>query len=164
MTITITNYRDLFANIRKRPRMWLIREDFASVVAFIEGCNQANAGTLLTGFQPWLVTQAGCLDNHVWWSTVAHLAESTGPKDVGDMDPDLDARTVESLFDLLDEFLELRDERDGLNRIFAAHEQWRRLREQNGCTATDAATCPTVSWPRAASRIRPDNPGLDNHH
>ncbi|MGW3891449.1 hypothetical protein ACWD69_22405 [Micromonospora chokoriensis] len=58
MTITITNYRDLFANIRKRPKMWLIREDFASIVAFIEGCNQANARTLLTGFQPWLVTAA----------------------------------------------------------------------------------------------------------
>ncbi|MDG4840286.1 hypothetical protein O7631_27480 [Micromonospora sp. WMMD967] len=164
MTITITNYRDLFANIRNRPRMWLVREDSASVVAFIEGCNQANAGTLLTGFQPWLVTQAGCLDNHVWWSIVAHLVEPIGPKDIRDMDPDLDARTVESLFDLLDEFLELRDERDGLNRVFAAHEQWRRSREQNGCTVTGTATCPTVRWPRAASRIRPDNHGRDNHH
>lgn len=164
MTITITNYRDLFANIRKRPRMWLIREDFATVVAFVDGCNEANARTLLTGFQPWLVTQAGCLDNHVWWSIVAHLTDPTGPKNVRDMAPDLDARTVETLFDLLDEFLELRDERDGLNRIFAAHEQWRRLREQNGCNATDATTCPTVRWPRAASRIKPNNPTLDNDH
>ncbi|MFI2709083.1 hypothetical protein ACH495_02980 [Micromonospora sp. NPDC018662] len=154
MTITITNYRDLFANIRKRPKMWLIREDFASVVAFIEGCDQANARTLLTGFQPWLVTQAGCLDNHVWWSIVAHLTEPIGPKNFRDMGPDLDARTVESLFDLLDEFLELRDEHDGMNRIFAAHEQWRRLREQDGCSATDAPTCPGVPWPRAASRIK----------
>ncbi|MGC4812281.1 hypothetical protein ACLQ29_17295 [Micromonospora sp. DT228] len=158
MTITITNYRDLFANVRKRPGMWLIREDFASVVAFVEGCNQANAGTLLSGFQPWLVTRAACLNNHVWWSIVAHLTEPTGPKNLRHMAPDLDARTVEALFDLLDEFLELRDEHDGLNRIFAAHEQWRRLREQNGCDATDAPNCPTVQCPRAASRTTPQQP------
>ncbi|WP_146017511.1 hypothetical protein [Verrucosispora sp. ts21] len=65
MTITITNYRDLFANIRKRPRMWLIREDFASVVAFVEGCNQATARTLLTGF------------SHGWWLKPA--ASTTTP-------------------------------------------------------------------------------------
>ncbi|MEV4479698.1 hypothetical protein [Micromonospora coxensis] len=80
------------------------------------------------------------------------------------MAPDLDTHAVGTLFDLLDEFLELRDERDGLNRIFAAHEQWRRLREQNGCNATDATTCPTVRWFRAASRIKPNTPNLDNDH
>ncbi|TCB87339.1 hypothetical protein E0H26_29030 [Micromonospora zingiberis] len=80
------------------------------------------------------------------------------------MPPDLEARAIETLFDLLDEFLELRDERDGLNRIFAAHAQWRRLCDQNGCNATDATTCPTVRWPRAASRIKPNNPTLDNRH
>lgn len=106
----------------------------------------------------------GCLNNHVWWSIVAHLTEPIGPKNFRDMDPDLDARTVESLFDLLDEFLELRNEHDGMNRIFAAHEQWRRLREQNGCSATDVPTCPTVSWPRAASRIKANSPTLDNNH
>ncbi|MET7805989.1 hypothetical protein [Micromonospora chersina] len=87
---------------------------------------------MLTGFQPWLVAQVGCLDNHVGWS-IAHLTEPTGPKNFRDMDHDLGARTVEAPFDVLDEFLELRDEHDGLNRIFAAHEHWRRLREQNGC-------------------------------
>ncbi|MFF5056545.1 hypothetical protein ACFY1S_25515 [Micromonospora sp. NPDC000663] len=151
--MTITDYRDLFATVRKRPKMWLIRGDFASVVAFVEGCNQANARTLLIGFQPWLVTRAGCLNNHVWWSIVAHLTEPVGLTNVRDTDPDLDARTVETLFDLLDEFLELRDEDDGLNRIFAAHEQWRRLRDQDGCGATEGHACPTVAWPRAASRV-----------
>ena len=57
MTLTITNYRTLFTNIRKRPGMWLIRADFATVVA--------GARSLLTGFQPWLVTQAGCFDSHI---------------------------------------------------------------------------------------------------
>jgi hypothetical protein len=144
--------------------MWLIRDDFATVVAFIEGCNQANARTLLTGFQPWLVTRAGCLDNHVWWSIVAHLTEPVGPKAIGEMEPDLEARAVSTLFDLLDEFLELHDEHDGLNRIFAAHEQWRSLRSRNGCSATDAPSCPGVNWPRAASRTSPSGSDDDQSH
>ncbi|MFG2167839.1 hypothetical protein [Micromonospora chersina] len=138
--------------------MWLIREDFASVVAFVGGCNQATAGTLLTALQPWLVRHAGCLDNHVWWSIVAHLTRTHRSQELPRHGAHLGARTVETLFDLLDEFLELRDERDSLNRIFAAHEQWRRLREQNGCSATDAPTCPTIPWPRTTSRIKPSSP------
>ncbi|MDG4827330.1 hypothetical protein O7635_36265 [Asanoa sp. WMMD1127] len=153
MTISVANYRTLFASIRERPGMWLIRPDFASVVSFVDGCDEANTRGLLVGFQPWLVTQAGCLDSHVWWSIVAHLTEPVGPKNVRQMDIDLDGRAVETLFVLLDEFLELRDQHDGLNRIYAAHQQWRSLREQNGCTATDATACPSVPWPRAASRI-----------
>ncbi|HEY3505416.1 MAG TPA: hypothetical protein VGN37_21860 [Actinocatenispora sp.] len=116
MAFTITSYRDLFANVRGRPGMWLVREDFASVVAFVEGCNQANARTLLDGFQPWLVTRAGCLNSHVWWSIVAHLTDPVGTKGFGDMPSDLDARAVETLFDLLDEFLELREEPDAPTR------------------------------------------------
>ncbi|AVT39129.1 hypothetical protein [Plantactinospora sp. BB1] len=152
MPISISNYRDLFADIRRRPGMWLIRADFASVVSFVDGCNEGNARALLTGFQPWLVTRAGCLDNHLWWSIVAHLTEPVGAKNVRDLGPELDARAVETLFDLLDEFLELRDEHDGLRRVYAVHEEWRRLRGQNGCGATSAPGCPTVAWPRAASR------------
>ncbi|MER7892194.1 hypothetical protein ABTX15_20480 [Micromonospora sp. NPDC094482] len=163
MPISITNYRDLFADIRRRPGMWLIRADFACVVAFVEGCDQANARSLLTGFQPWLVTRADGLDNHVWWSIVAHLTEPIGPKPFRDLDSDLDARAVETLFDLLDEFLELRAEHDGLNRVFAAHEQWRRRREQNGCTATGAPTCPAAAWPSPASRGKPDKPTLADY-
>src|SRR5689334_6809152 len=58
-----------------------------------------------SGFQPWLVTQAGCLDSHIWWILVAHLTEPVGPKKFRGMDADRDARAVETLFDLLDEFL-----------------------------------------------------------
>jgi hypothetical protein len=133
--------------------MWLIRDDFTSIVAFVTGCNEANARTLLDGFQPWLVTRAGCLDNHVWWSIVAYLTEPVGAKNLREMSPELDARIVATLFDLLDEFFELRAECDGLSRIFAAHQEWVRLRHENGCEASGKPNCPTVRWPRAASRL-----------
>jgi hypothetical protein len=58
---------------------------------------------LLTGFQPWPVTQADCLDSNIWWSTIAHLTEPVGAENCRDMDLDLDARAVETLFDALDE-------------------------------------------------------------
>jgi hypothetical protein len=126
--VNINSYRQLFTNIRLRPGMWLVRDDFACVVAFVDGCNEANARTLLTGFREWLVTRAGRGDNLVWWSLVAHLTEPVGSKNTSTMDADLDARAVATLFELLDEFLELRDEHDGLRRIFAAYEDCRRAR------------------------------------
>lgn len=158
VALTISSYRELFASVRKRPGMWLVRGDFACVVAFVDGCNEGNARTLLDGFQPWLVTRAGCLDNHVWWSIVAHLTKPVGVKKFREMSPELDARVVATLFDLLDEFLELRDEHDGLKRIFAAHEQWVQLRRQNSCVATGKPACPVVPWPRPASRLDEPSP------
>jgi hypothetical protein len=46
--------------------MWLLCSDFATVVAFVAGYDEAHSRTLLTGFREWLVRQAGCYDNHVW--------------------------------------------------------------------------------------------------
>ncbi|MFF4779379.1 hypothetical protein ACFY05_41850 [Microtetraspora fusca] len=111
--------------------MYLPRADFTSVVAFVEGCNHGNAGALLTGFREWLVTRVGCGNNLVWWSLVLRLTEPEGPKSARDMDPDTDARAVETLLQCLDDFLALRQEHDGLlssrgNRAEAA---------QPGCTA-----------------------------
>ncbi|GAB4054465.1 hypothetical protein [Catellatospora paridis] len=151
MRIGVENHRNLIAEVRKRPGMWLIRPDFASVVAFVTGCDEANA-SLLTGFREWLVTQVGSGDNHVWWSLVAHLTEPAGPKNFHQMEPALDTRAVETLFDLLDEFLELRQERDGLRRIYAAYERWHQQSDQPDCGATAEPSHPNVAWPRASSR------------
>jgi hypothetical protein len=153
VAININSYRELFTNIRLRPGMWLIRPDFACVVAFVDGCNEANARTLFTGFHEWLVTRAGRGDNHTWWSLIQDLTEPVGPKYISTMPADLDARMVATLFDMLDEFLELREERDGLRRIFAAYEHWRRAQDEDGCLT--AETAPTTEWPRAASRRTP---------
>lgn len=151
VAININSYRELFTNIRLRPRMWLIRDDFATVVAFIDGCNEANARTLLTGLREWLVTRADGGDNWVWWGLVAHLTEPVGAKNISAIEADLDARLVANLFDMLDEFLELRAERDGLRRIFAAYEDWHRIRHEHAGLTADPG--PATEWPRAASRL-----------
>ncbi|MEV4494604.1 hypothetical protein AB0J84_02725 [Micromonospora arborensis] len=150
MPVMVTNYRDLFASVARRPRMYLLRDDFPTTVAYIEGCDQGNAHRLLSGFREWLLTQVGCGDNHVWWSLVLRLAVTTGQAP-DDLSPDNDAKAKETLFRLLDEFLELIDERDGLSRIYAAYDAWRAARTEHGCQATDEPSCPRVDWPRAAS-------------
>ena len=60
------------------------------MVAFIEGCNQANAGSLPTGFREWLVTKAGCGNELVWWALTGHRTEPVGRKSVHDMTPEQD--------------------------------------------------------------------------
>jgi hypothetical protein len=152
MPITISNYRELLANLRKRPLMYLIREDFATVAAHIDGYDLGHNHALLTGFREWLVTQVGCNDQHVWWSLVAQLTPPAGHKSIRTWDAETDALAVETLFDLIDEFLELRDEHDGMLRIYAAYGKWRDLRKAHGCLASSADACPIVEWPRSKSR------------
>jgi hypothetical protein len=150
--IVFEHYRELFASVRKRPLMYLPRADYASVVAFIMGCDEGTSRMLLTGFREWLVTRVGCGDHLVWWSLAARLTEPVGPKNIREMNPELDARTVETLFELLDEFLALRQEEDGLPRIYAAHEAWIEARRRDHCQESGASTCPAVHWPRPAAR------------
>lgn len=147
------SYRQLFALVAARPRMYVARDDFATLVAYVEGCHQGSARTLLTGFREWLVTQAGCGDNLVWWSLVLKIALPDSAEDAGNLSPDANAAAKQVMFQLLDEFLELCDERDGLSRIFAAHQQCLAGRTSNGCVASGQPSCPAVAWPRPRSQI-----------
>ncbi|WP_204060477.1 hypothetical protein [Microbispora corallina] len=138
----------MFAAVRKRPLVFLPRADFAGIVSFVEGCDHGNARALLTGFREWLVTRVGCGNNLVWWSLVLRLTEPDGPKNACDLDPAADARAVGTLFDCLDDFLALRQEHDGLRRIYTAYQAWLDSRALNGCLESGAAECPKVEWPR----------------
>src|SRR5688572_13863726 len=68
-----------------------------------------------------------------------------------DLPTDSDAKAKQTLFQLLDEFLELAGEDDGLHRIYAAHEQWRTAHAEHGCQAADGPGCPRVDRPWAKS-------------
>jgi hypothetical protein len=152
MTVSVGSYRELFALVAARPRMYLMRDDFPTAVAYVEGCDQGNARSLLAGFREWLITRAGCGDNLVWWALVLKLALPESTDAPGNLTPENDTVAKRTLFRLLDEFLELRDEHDGLPRIYAAYQQWRTVRTDNGCTASGQPACPAVSWPRPRSR------------
>ncbi|WFE28241.1 hypothetical protein O7623_03235 [Solwaraspora sp. WMMD791] len=100
----IGSYRELFALVAVRPRMYLMRDDLPTSVAYVEGCDQGNARSLLGGFREWLVTQAGRGDNLVWWALVFELALPELAVDPGNLTPENDMVAKQTLFRLLDEF------------------------------------------------------------
>jgi hypothetical protein len=76
---------------------------FETVVAFVLGCDAGNQTGLLVGFHEWLTLKLRDMDNLIWWSQVLHIAFPEGvpdPKSHSD-----NAQAVNTLFDLLDEFL-----------------------------------------------------------
>jgi hypothetical protein len=92
VAVTITNYRELFAAVAKRSRMYLIREDFPTAVACIEGCDQGNAQAVLTGFREWRLTQVGCRDNTVRRSPVLRLPAPDRAEPPAVLAPGIDAQ------------------------------------------------------------------------
>ncbi|MEE6261261.1 hypothetical protein [Plantactinospora sonchi] len=144
---TVQRYRELFALVRKRPLMYLVRADYSSAVAFVLGCHVAEEA-VLTGFREWLVTRVGCGSNLTWWSLILRLTDPVGPKNARELDPESDGKAFEALFSLLDEFLALRAEPDGLQRIYRAYDDWIQLRHTHGCDATGAPSCSVVDAPR----------------
>ena len=81
--------------------MYLPRDDYFTVVAFVEGCDQ---GMILVA--AWVPRVAGhkngCGDNLVWWALVRNLAGQDQPELVSDMTAEHDSAAVAVLFALLD--------------------------------------------------------------
>ena len=98
----------------------------------IDGCDQGNARGLLAGFLEWLVLQVGCGDNPVWLEP-GPAPCLHGGQPPGDLPTDVDAKAKQTLFRLLDEFLELAAEHDGLHRVYATYHAWRTERAEHGC-------------------------------
>ncbi len=129
--------------------MYLIRADFPEVVAFVLGCDLGSAG-LLTGFREWLMTRAGGGSNWTWWALVLRLVDPVNDPSPRDLTPEMDEQAVAMLFDCLDDFLRLREEKDGLRRIYAAYEAW--LAAPSGEDKQASAQ----SWPRPRDTVRYD--------
>jgi hypothetical protein len=60
------NYRELFADVRRRPGMFGMDGTFHNLTTFVRGCEAGNDWQLLTGFREWLVTRVDGGDNFVW--------------------------------------------------------------------------------------------------
>lgn len=102
---------------------------FHDFTVFVRGCEAGNDWQLLAGFREWLVTRCGGADNFVWEALVLRLAFADRPEEPtpGDLakDPALDEVAVGKLFELLDEFLQLRSEHRGVAKIFGEYWRWR---------------------------------------
>ena len=112
--------------VRRRPGMFVTPLTFDCVVAFLTGYDIALSDGFLVGFREWLITRLDYGNNLAWPGLVEKMLE-------GEMIPKDESRSIERQFALLDEFIDVRDSRDGLRRIFVEYEQW--LHRQDWYTA-----------------------------
>jgi hypothetical protein len=105
------------ARIKDRPGMYLRVNTFDVVVSFIDGYNAAVSGGLLVGLREWLIVRIDGANNLAWSELV--LFALGNPEVRGDQ-----AALINGLFDILEEFMAVREGPDGLRRIYAAYEKW----------------------------------------
>ncbi len=118
-------HTEAFDGLRNRPEMFVHRNDFSSVAAFVDGYNSACDGGPLCGFREWLALRANCGSNWTWSALVLHLAgaiEHSGQS----LKPEHESAAIDALFSLFEQFSMERAGPDGLSRIFAAYDAWRR--------------------------------------
>jgi hypothetical protein len=117
----VRHYRDLLTAVRQRPSMHGLDGTYATMTAFVLGCDAGSSGGMLTGFREWLVVRLDNGNNLSWPALIRHLAPQgwTHP-----LTPGADAEAVTALFDLLEEFLEQREQRDSLFKIYTAYQEW----------------------------------------
>jgi hypothetical protein len=120
------DHRELFENVRNRTGMYFQQETYAVVAAFLLGYDSACEGGLLAGFREWLVVRLGTGSNLAWSALVLHAAFPNAPSPQQEVlnGPSTERRAIETLFDLLTEFEEVRSQPDGLRKIFGAFDVW----------------------------------------
>lgn len=104
--------RELFANIGRRPGMFLGRADFYHASAFLNGYELGSArrgSAILEGWPEWLIARRGRDCNHAWPGQVLHIALPGGWENLWELPPEDERHAIKALFRLLDEFLALRE-------------------------------------------------------
>lgn len=99
--------REYFANMAKRPSMYVYGGRLAGVEAFLEGYDQharRHGGPGLQGWREWLVARRGADCSHGWQGQVRHIALPDGWQS-WELPEDDERHVLKVLFVLLDEFL-----------------------------------------------------------
>jgi len=120
------HHKAMFERMRERTGMYLRPETYAVVAAFISGYDEACEGGTLCGFKEWLVLRLNSGSNLVWSALVLDVAfpDAASPEQALSSGPQAETYAIDTLFDLLSEFEEVRAKPDGLKKIFLAYEQW----------------------------------------
>jgi hypothetical protein len=120
-TSVIRHYRGLLTAVHQQPQTHGIDNTYPSVTAFILGCDAGSSWGMLTGFKEWLVVRLGKGHDLAWPILVRHLT-ITGW--IHPLTPQSDAEAVTTLFQLLAEFMDQREQPNGLAKIFKDHQTW----------------------------------------
>ncbi len=119
------DFAAFFAEFRKRPGMYIFNsESFDAVCGLLRGCDFSSS--CLEGFREFLIVKVGRGDNLIWEVLVLELAHP-GYMESSDEWAKFrnDPHEIKVLFDLVEEFLEIRKGHEGLLHIFASYEKWR---------------------------------------
>lgn len=108
--------------------MFGVPNTFRGLCAFVQGVNAGNEWQFLAGFQEFLVIRADKGPNLTWIGLVLHVAfPGNDHLAMGLLDdPDREQHAIDTLFDLLDEFLERRSRHGELVKICNEYLEWRR--------------------------------------
>ncbi|MFC5265112.1 hypothetical protein ACFPJ1_23620 [Kribbella qitaiheensis] len=104
--------REYWANVAKRPGMFIGRVTLAGLEAYMDGYDahaRRHGGPGLDGWCEWLIARRGRDCNHGWHGQVRHLALPDGWQQ-WELLADQEQQVIKALFELLDEFIAEREE------------------------------------------------------
>lgn len=111
MDLMNVSEREYWAEVAKRPAMFLGRTTLTGLEAYLMGYDHhsmRHGGPGLDGWNDWLVARIGRDCNHGWNGKVRHLA--LGEKwTQWDIPPEQEQHVIQVLFELLDQFLAERE-------------------------------------------------------
>ncbi|WP_191843256.1 hypothetical protein [Catellatospora chokoriensis] len=116
----ISHFRDLFGHVRLRPGMYGV-QTYAETASFVTGCDAATGWLLLEGFHEWLMVQLDAESSLTWSALILELTLGTERPSARQLSAEAEAAAHDRLFDLLDQFLAVKEQRDGLRQVFAAY-------------------------------------------
>src|SRR5688500_1087545 len=114
-------------HIRDRTGMWVSPPTFRNAVSFIDGWNNGLQRGLLAGFRESLLVRSRATGGNLHWPAYALDAVfSTDRPSIDDLDrnEDLCRRAIVGVIDLILEYRALRQQPNGMRRIFLEHESW----------------------------------------
>ncbi|MDX3054954.1 hypothetical protein PV394_07360 [Streptomyces sp. NE06-03E] len=124
------NDKKRLEQIRDRPGMYGLNGTYHSTAMLVLGFDLGRSGDLLDGFTEWLVVRKGEPSSLVWFALVFQEALPGGSlQNMAHMDPHQDQQAVDRLFELLLQFLELREDEEALALI---HERYKSLNALDG--------------------------------
>lgn len=119
------NYKELFADLKRYTGMY-IQESYGEASAFVYGCDAGNDFGLLLGFREWLIVRLDGYNNLAWHALVLLVAfpgENVLEEDIV-ASKERTRKAIDALCDLLIEFLQMRETRDGVHKIFEQYSEW----------------------------------------
>jgi hypothetical protein len=116
--------------VRQRPSMYLPSSSFDVVASYLMGIDTASGGEFLKGFREWLVLMVNYGNNFAWTELVLRVAfpHEEDPRSYLRLASN-ESSAIDCLFRCLDEFLQAKQENQGLNSIFLRYDEW--LRDQD---------------------------------